>query len=324
MGLQEVVKELKTAHKIAVLAHHNADLDSICSALVLKEALVAQGKEVLVGAAESVSKNARRITEGHDIKIDPDVSGYDIVVTVDAASPEQLLPIKIDYSRLVVIDHHQPGALAERARAAYVDPNTRSSAQLTLQAVQAMDAAITPEMAKLVIGGIVGDTAYLRYADLGTFETLVGLLKTSGKSYKEILDLLETETDVSERIAVLRSAQRIHAYAIGNVLVAFSVVGSFEAAVARSFLKMGADIAIVAVPRDGAVRISGRMNNKLRPRVNLAVDVFRPCESLIGGSAGGHDAAASANGTKPENIKKIFAQMLKLLEKKLGAQAKTL
>ncbi|QQG39843.1 MAG: DHH family phosphoesterase [Candidatus Aenigmatarchaeota archaeon] len=322
MTIHKVVAELKKARKIAILTHHNADLDSVCPALVLKEVLQNQGKEAMVGAAESVSKGARRMIEGHDVKIDPDVSAYDLVVTIDCASPEQLLPIKLDYTKLVVIDHHQPGALAEKAVAAYVDSTSRSCTQIVYKIVKEFDVKLTPDMAKLLIAGIVGDTAYLRFADIEIFEILIELLKISGKKYHEILDLLGSETDVSERIAILKSAKRIHAYSVGDVLVVFSTVGSFEASVARSFLKLGSDIAIVAVPRDGAVRISGRMNWTLRPKLNLATEIFKPCEAFIGGSAGGHDAAASANGTKPENIKRTFEEMLKLLEKKLGAKAK--
>ncbi|MBI4017362.1 MAG: DHH family phosphoesterase [Candidatus Aenigmarchaeota archaeon] len=322
MPLQEVVNELKKAKRVAILTHHNADLDSVCPALVLKEVLQSRGADVMVGAAESVSKGARRAIEGHDVVIDPDVSAYDTIVTIDAASPEQLMPITLDYAKLIVIDHHQPGALAERAHAAFVDSTSRSCTQLVYKILKELEVKPTPEMATLLIAGIVGDTAYLRFADIEIFQLLIELLQISGKKYHEILDTLGTETELSERIAILKSTQRLRAYAIGDTLIAFSTVGSFEAAVARSFLKLGADIAIVAVPRDGAVRISGRMNWKLRERINLATDVFRPCEALIGGSAGGHDAAASANGTKPENIKATFAQMLKLLEKKLGTGAK--
>lgn len=324
MTLQKVVAELKRAERIAILTHHNADLDSVCPALVLKDVLKSKGKEVLVGAAENVSKGARRITEGHDVRIDPDVRPYDLIVTIDAASPEQLAPIQLDYTKLIVIDHHQPGALAERAAAAYVDPESRSCAQLVYKVVKELDAQVTPQMAEWLIAGIVGDTAYLRFADIEIFELLIELLKKSGRKYHEVLDMLGAEKDISERIAILKSTQRMRSYQIGDVLVVFSTVGSFEASTARSFLKLGADIAIVAVPRDGALRISGRMDWKLRPRLNLATDIFKPCEALIGGSAGGHDAAASANGTKPENIKKIFEQMLRLLEKKLGAKAKAL
>src|SRR3989344_2123971 len=289
MALKDVTTEIKKAQRIAILCHHNADLDSVCSALVLKDALVAQNKEVLVGAAESVSKNARRIVEGRGVLIDPEVKDFDLIVTVDAASPEQLLPVRPDLSKTVVIDHHQPGALAAGAKAAYVDATSKSSAQLVHAIVKDLGAVVTPEMAALLAAAIISDTNYLRFADIKTFEAVVDLLRASGKEYKDILDLTAEEIDVSERIAILRSTQRLQTYQLGDLLVAFSTVGSFEAAVARSFLKLGADISIVAVPRSGAVRISGRMNSKRQGRLSLVTDVFKPCEAMIGGSAGGHD-----------------------------------
>ena len=57
--------------------------------------------------------------------------------------------------------------------------------------------------------------------------------------------------------------------------------------------------------------------------MNLA-DIFSSVSDFIGGSAGGHDAAASANGKKPENMNKAFDKILTEIEKKLGKKSKKL
>jgi len=131
------------------------------------------------------------------------------------------------------------------------------------------------------------------------------------------------EVDVSERIAILKSMKRMNSYRIKDVLVSFTTVGSFEASVARNILKLGADIAIVGAPKKKALRISGRMNWKMKEKINLA-EIFSKIEKIIDGSAGGHDVAASANGKRPENMNKAFAFILRQLEEKLGEKAKEL
>jgi nanoRNase/pAp phosphatase (c-di-AMP/oligoRNAs hydrolase) len=173
------------------------------------------------------------------------------------------------------------------------------------------------------VAGIVYDTAHLRRADKETFEFLAELLGKSDKDYQEILEMLKTETNVSERIAVLKSMKRLKSYRIGDMLLATTSVGSFEASVARHLLRMGADVAIVGAPKKKALRISGRMRWQMKEKLNLA-EIFSKIEKTIEGSAGGHDVAASANGKNPKNMGRAFKEILASIEKKLGEKAKEL
>ena len=182
---------------------------------------------------------------------------------------------------------------------------------------------ISKESAFLLASGIVYDTAHLRNANLKTFEILTELLKKSEREFSEILDLLRTRTDISEKIANLKAISRLRSYRIGDVLVSFTNAGSFEASVARNLLRSGSDIAIVAAPRKKSLRISGRMKSYLRDKINLA-EIFSDIEKIIDGSAGGHDMAASANGKKPDKIGEAFKKILSSIENKLGEKSKQL
>lgn len=316
--MKQIAEVLKKEDNYLILTHHNADVDAIASALVLKGLLEKTGKKAKIGVPESVSEVARKfLTE--DVEIDPKIAGETIIV-VDTSAPEQLEPIEIT-EVFVVIDHHMAGNI--KASFSFIEPEAKSCSELIYQLSKEMGVELTAEMATLLIGGLIYDTAHLRRADKNTFLFLVELLEKSDKDYQEILQILRTEIDISERIAVLKSMKRLKTYRIGDVLVSFTSVGSFEASVARNLLRMGADIAVVGAPKKKAVRISGRMRWHLKEKMNLA-KIFAKIEQVIDGSAGGHDVAASANGRKPENMNLAFKSILRRIEDKLGEKAKEL
>lgn len=316
--LSDIAKFLKERDNYLVLTHHNADVDAVASALVLKGLLEMLGKKARAGAAESVSEVARKfLTE--DVEIDPAICGETVVV-VDTSAPEQLQPIKLG-EVAVVIDHHIQGNI--KASVSHVNPEANSCSELIYALAKELGLEITPSMATLLLGGLIYDTAHFRRATRETFVLVAELLGKADRSYEEILGMLATETDTSEKIAVLKSMKRLNSWRVGDILVSFTSVGSFEAAVARSILRMGADIAVVGAPKKKGLRISGRMNWKLKDKLNLA-EIFKRTEELIGGTAGGHDVAASANGKKPEKMNEAFKLILKSIEEKLGDKTKEL
>ncbi|RLJ01339.1 MAG: phosphoesterase [Candidatus Aenigmatarchaeota archaeon] len=324
--LKDIIKELMDAKNFLILAHHNADIDAVSSMLALKEAFKEKMRFPDIGVAESVSRAAQDIVGDEKILINPSPEGYDAVLVLDTPSQEQLEPIKVNeiHGRLLLIDHHSPGNLERFADMAYIDPDAKSTSEIIYEMIKEMGCEITEKIATYIITGIVADTSHLKLADEKTFLLMAELLPKTGKDYYEILELLYTDVDISERIAIVKAASRMNAYRLGDVIIVFSTVGSFEASAARSLLRLGADIAVVANLDKKSIRISGRARRHLSERIHLADDIFSKIEKLIGGSAGGHDSAASANGTRPENLDKVFEKMLLLFEEKLGEKPEKL
>jgi len=241
---------------------------------------------------------------------------------VDTSAPEQIKPMVIPENKnVVLLDHHIPGNLIKISKN-YVDPNAKSCSEIIYE-LSKYFSDLSERSAFLLASGIVYDTAHLRNADIKVLKTLIELLEKSGKEFKEIIELLNTNIDISEKIANLKAVSRLKSYRINDIIVSFTHAGSFEASVARNLLRMGSDIAIVAAPRKKSLRISGRMKSYLRDKINLA-EIFSEIEPIIDGSAGGHDMAASANGKNPENIGKAFDRILISIEKKIGENAKKL
>lgn len=316
----EILDQIKEGDKLLILTHHNADIDAVGASTALYEFL---NGEADLGVPDSVSKGAKELGKGYNFRVDPSLGNYGLVVILDCPSKEQLEPIKIDDYRVekLLIDHHSPGNLEEIVDTAWIEPGRRSTSEMIYETLR--DGGINERAAKALICGIVADTSHLKLAGSMQFKYISELLERTGMEYSKILSILYTPTDFSERVAKIKAASRTEAYRIGEKIIVFSSVGSYEAASARGFLRMGADIAVVFCPRDEEMRISGRCKKKLTEEIHLANDLFSEVKNTINGSAGGHDAAASANGVNMDR-EEIKNKMLKKLEEIFSGKAERL
>lgn len=315
---------IENAEKILILTHHNADIDAVGASIALHESL---DVEADLAVPDSISKGARDLANAYDFITNPSLEDYDLIAILDCPSKEQLEPLRVEsYSGMIIlIDHHSPGNLREIVDTAWVEEERRSTSEMIYEILRdnLKDKKVDENLAKALICGIVADTSHLKLAGSKQFKYISELLEKADLEYSKILSILHTPTDFSERVAKIKAASRTEAYRFDRRIVVFSWVGSFEAASARSLLRMGADIAIVFCPREDEMRISGRCKKNLTEEIHLAKDLFSEVEDCIQGSAGGHDAAASANGTNADR-KEIKNEMLKILEDIFGKKAKPL
>ena len=96
-------------------------------------------------------------------------------------------------------------------------------------------------------------------------------------------------------MARLKGARRLRIYRVGSWLGATTMVGSFQAHVARSLLGLGADFAIVGGESDDEIRVSMRGTQRFMDgsKVQLGRDVAEYVGVKLGGHGGGHSTAAS-------------------------------
>jgi|GEM_PF-6653510 len=107
---------------------------------------------------------------------------------------------------------------------------------------------------------------------------------------------MESEPPLYERIARLRALERMRVYAVGDFVLVTSRVSSFEGSSAWLLVQAGADLAFVG-SKD---RISARLSPRFLRRTGITLqDIFSRLAADVGGSWGGHDAAA---GMHTENV----------------------
>jgi len=311
----------KRGQRILVLCHHNADPDAVGSSLALVDALNQLGARAEAGVSESVGLVAKSMLKaaGREIAVDPKLDA-DIIVLVDTSSFEHLgelgKKIRQKARRIVVIDHHRPvEGMKELVELYYVKESAASESEIILELIHELGAEVTPEMAFLLLAGILSDTGQFRLAKDETFGAVQKLIE-AGASYIKVLDALKMPEDMSKRVAMLKAAQRLVLHKTDGRLVVFSELSSFEADAAAMFVRMGADVAIVGSEEKGEIRLCGRARENFCKDASLHLgEIMSELGKKFNGSGGGHAGAASMTGKG--KLSEAKEQLLKVLHQSL-------
>ncbi len=300
--------------RVTVTAHVEADIDAVASGLTLAKYLSDQGlgKKIFL-YIPTVSRVARAFLERMDLDLDEmddfligkdtdDISdpgtgigGVGRMIVVDTASPN-MVPFPLDEKRAAVIDHHKDMGDWSRVKVKFIEP-APSCAELIVDLTE--EWLMKPDNGpyrKLLACGILADTHSLRNASPSTLSILSRILEEGRLG--DLFNLLSIKLkDQGEQNAILKGAQRMRYENVGPFVVAWSVIGAYEASVARKIILLGADIVFVGTERKGGkVRVIGRANDRaLASGVDLTLLVKRVKESMSL-DGGGHNGAAGVQG----------------------------
>ena len=287
-------------HRAAVVCHRNADPDAYLSAFALSKLLraLAPGCEVDIvtpgGMTALTQKLGLRFP--HATVEDSD-RAYDLFVAVDVGDEELLnewkTKMQSSAGAKVLVDHHpmRDGSLYDHA---IVDERATSAAEVVFAIFQELGVNLDGETAQALLEAIVFDSSHLAIASPAGLRAVVKLMD-AGADVALARKELRSEPVYGEVLAKLKGAQRLKIYRAGDWVVATSLVGSFQAHVARSLIYLGADLAVVAGESDGETRVSLRSTQRFAEEagVQLGTQVASEMAGRLGGHGGGHATAAS-------------------------------
>ncbi|NPA75186.1 MAG: phosphoesterase [Euryarchaeota archaeon] len=255
--------------------HKNADLDALASAYFLKFVYDAEL------AADGLDRFAKKLARELNIEIRDDVDGqWDKVITVDTASREQLgrfSEVHVD----IVYDHHASNNIDAPEK--HVDPSYPSCAELLYDTFE-----IRPPDDRvyiLLMGGIITDTRWFRFANTRTFEIVRDIDSRINGDYAEYVSMFDFPHNFGERISIMKGMQRVRYRTKGSKIVAATMVSAHESSVAVNLIEI-ADVVFVASQRKEEVRVSARSRE-----ANL-LDIFEKVAKEFGCTYGGHPEAA--------------------------------
>ena len=160
-GLAEAAALLRTAARPVLLCHRSPDGDTVGAALALARALRQRGREPVVACADPLPPSLHFLPEAGMIvaavPADPD-----LLVTVDVSDPGLLGGLGADLERLrpgrtlLNIDHHASDTLYGDVN--LVDTTAASTAEIIYDLVGALPAPVDPDMAVMLLTGIINDT----------------------------------------------------------------------------------------------------------------------------------------------------------------------
>lgn len=102
--------------RILLLAHDNADLDAVCSALIFKEFLKKNKISSMMGIPSHINDRAQHLCFAQKVsfQVNPNLKDFDLVLLFDFNSPEQLGRLRKSFEELLrqkcfgamAFDHH--------------------------------------------------------------------------------------------------------------------------------------------------------------------------------------------------------------------------
>ena len=311
--------------RIFLFCHHNADPDSVCAAYAVQELAKAldarvEANIVLPGGASSLSRKI--ITELGIMVTDPvSLSGADSLILLDTATLTQLGDwadvVASSDASIVLIDHHSPHPeTSSIASLCLVDEDAASTCEIVCRLYEGYGLTPSKTVAKGLLAGMAFDSRRFSIGSSRTLASASRLLEIDGP-LEDIIALLSPDRDRSEALARLKAAQRMQLHEAGGWIIATSHVSSFQASAARSFLGLGADVAVVAGRDKRKLRASLRATDRFyrETSVHLGRDIASPLGDEFNGAGSGHSTAAGVDGEGDTRV--VLLRAVELISDKL-------
>jgi phosphoesterase RecJ-like protein len=296
---------LRKAPAVLIIGHQNSDPDAVCSAYALKMLAQRISRKVKVNFTSpgGVSKLSKRVLETVPLEVtdSPDLSRFTLLVTVDTNTLQQLGELREAVASsgkpIVMIDHHAPHPENEKTSTLVLcDESSTSTCEMILDMFEKLKLKPGRKVSQALMIGMLVETGHLSIATKRTLRAAYSLVK-NGADPESALSLTRMTMDESERIARVKSAQRLRLERVGKWLVALSEVGSYHASAARALVALGAHLAVVAGKRNGETTVSFRSTHDFSKEtgIHLGADLAKPLGVKMNGMGGGHATAAGAN-----------------------------
>ena len=291
--MKGIADRLKGKKKV-ILVHGNADMDAISSAYVLSKCF----QPADICALNGVDRVSKMVSEkmGFGVLESFDEKDYDLIVTVDTSSPEQLVQDTVlPKEKTFVIDHHQASGKWD-GYDSYIDDSKVACVQIILDVIRENSIEMSRDMGLMLLGGMLTDSGHFQFADTALLNDFSYVMEKTGIQMDEAMSLTKSEPSMSERVSVMKCIERSKFDRVGDMIVATSYGGSFEAAGCRALLLSGADVVFVASQREENFRLSARATQEMVRRGFNLGDIVKDIGNETVTDGGGHDGAAGLSG----------------------------
>lgn len=305
-GYTRLANVLRKAETVLILGHQNADPDAVCSAyaFTLLAKKINRKLKLQFASPDGVSKVSKQVLNVVPLEVtnDPEPSKVDAIITVDTNTLQQLGELKdavIQSNKpLIMIDHHAPHEDNTRTASFVIcDEKSTSTCEMILDMYTKLRVKPDRMASQALFIGLIVETGHMTIANRRTYKAASALVEF-GADPEAALILTRPTMDDSERIARLKSAQRLKMERVDKWVVALSEIGSYHASAARALIALGAHLAIVAGKREDVLTISLRATREFTSEtgLHLGTDLANPLGRAMNGMGGGHATAAGVNG----------------------------
>ncbi len=302
-------KLVNESQSFVLTSHMRPDCDAIGSELAMAIALRSLGKEARIVNGDSVPPHIAFIDPEHDVLVlGRDVSANelacDVHMILDTSAWGQLGPmaevIRDTQARKVVIDHHV--SEDDMGAVTFKDTTSEATGRLVLEAIEALGAKATPEIAVPLFAAIATDTGWFRFNSVSaaTFKAIARLVEAGAKPAAIFAELFE-QNSLARLLLQGRILTNVQSELGGRLLYtaitqadlreAGAVATDTEDVINRLLSVKGAEAALLFLEL-------GPQETKVSLRSRSALDVNRIAGQFGGG---GHRAAAGVRFPGPLN-----------------------
>ncbi|MBM1154530.1 DHH family phosphoesterase [archaeon] len=307
-----------------IATHVLADIDAVASVAALVHILqkIHDACAISLVFPEGVAASARALLSllPQKLIVKELPTSPPLLILVDVANPRHTgwLYERVPWNATpcIVIDHHQMLHQPPNTVLPIVVPEAAATSEIIWQLARHLNIHLPADIVTGLLAGILVDSKNFTSATPSTFRCVADMLEAGG-SLSKARELTISRPDISERIARLKAARRIRLFRSNEWLIAVTRVGSHQASAANALISMGADLAVVYGIQKKELRISLRCTPLFRKRtgINLATDLAKQIAELLGGSGGGHPAAAAVKA--PFRKQRIESAILSEIERLL-------
>jgi nanoRNase/pAp phosphatase (c-di-AMP/oligoRNAs hydrolase) len=196
----------------------------------------------------------------------------------------------------IIIDHHVP--TDKWVDMQFVcDDKKVACCELVYDIAVASGIEMSRNAGMALLCGMLTDSGHFSYANSDMLRTFAELLDVTGIKMDEVMDLPRSEVGMSERVAIMKGMERSKFDRVGDMIVATSYGGSFEASVCKALLYAGADVVFVGSQRDERFRLSARADQEMVRRGIHLGEIMKDIGNETITDGGGHGGAAGLSGT---------------------------
>ncbi len=312
---------------LLITTHNLADLDGMSSGIALKYCFENYFPNQSIQLTFSgLSKHTKSFVNKFSKKFpnfnftfqkNVDLSDIDVIVIVDSNNLDQIkifnnLDLDIPH---IFIDHHinlQKNYPGNISLFNMIFDNYSSTSEIVLELFDDCSIKLPIPYKYLLVSAILTDSGFLKYGNTGTITNLNKILQNQ-LDIQDVLPLLEREKDISEKIAQIKTLQRVKLIRINDWLIGLSHLSSFSASAASILTKVGFDIGIVVSEDKSDYRITTRAKKQVCLKTGLHLGKIISEINNVNG--GGHDGAATLNGKN--DVEEILNQLIDKIKETL-------
>jgi len=315
--------------KILITSHDLADIDAFASCVILKFFLYENFKisaPIFFSELSKATKNFmnRFLTKFPEFKFEYETevnpADFEVCLVIDTNNISQIHFNTSNFSKLdipyILIDHHHYGKTELENRNIsslnLINDDISSSAEIILDLIESQNQGLPTEYRYLMAAAILVDSGFFRYGNNSTIRKFSRLLDEK-VNYQHLLNILQNETDISEKIAKIKGLQRVELIRKGDYLIGVSKVSSFGASVASMLIKTGFDVGIVYSVEKNRKNINSRAKKSVCLNTGLHLGkILEELSKYADGSGGGHDGAASI--TFNAELKQVLSKFIEKIK----------